>query len=74
MISPRHVPAIVDLLVSPHEHGSAGTRQVLAGLLDSLGLELKHRGLGAAASYCWGRADGLRRRSRSRRERPRMVN
>lgn len=74
MIGPAQLPALVRLIADKHEHASDGTRRALACLLDDLGLELKRRGLPAAASYAWGRADGLRRLSRSRRERPRVVN
>ncbi len=74
MIAPAQVPALLRLLADEHEHASDGTRRALAGLLDDLGLELKRQGLAAAASYAFGRADGLRRVSRSRRERAPIFN
>ena len=71
----EHVARVaIDLLVGEHEHASTGTRAVVASFLDLWGLDLKSQGLVELASYAWGRADGLRRPSRSRQERQGVVH
>jgi len=65
---------VISLLVGRHERASKGTRMVLAAWLDGLGLEARDLGLRDLAGYAWGRADGLRRESRARTERPQVVH
>ncbi|HEY3802237.1 MAG TPA: hypothetical protein VGL61_06495 [Kofleriaceae bacterium] len=54
------------ILADSIELGTVGQRMVTAALLDEVGLRLADP---ADAQWCYGRADSLRKRSRSRRDR-----
>lgn len=73
MLSPQTIRALLAAEAFRWDDASAAIRQAVSCWLDDEGLRVR-AAFPDLASYMFGLADSLRRPSRSRRERPQLVN